>query len=170
MDCQVVQGDFIRPESSLDFDPLHQPQTEINCGKIQTLAANSERFLLLGCGDRIVNHSREITDFNKDSDWPQTQPNHVNLPWYCYWAQQGRVSLRGTRLLGSFHSNSPPVHSLWNNRDHAPLADNLQTLINLHNLFRPGFTCDVNYYRIRVVLKPDFTIYGEVLKILKIEN
>ena len=68
MDFQVGQGDFICPESSMDFDPLHQLQTEINCGEIQTLTANSERFLSFSCGDWIVNHPREITDFNKDSD------------------------------------------------------------------------------------------------------
>ena len=66
MDFKDGQGDFIRPESSLDFDPLHQPQTEVNCGKIQTLAANNKRFLPFSCGDWIVNHSKEMKVFNKE--------------------------------------------------------------------------------------------------------
>ena len=85
MDFHVRKADFIRPKSSLDFDPLHQPQTEINFGKVQTLAANSKRLLPFGCGDWIVNHSREITDFNKElkTSHQTKHPTHhtlINLP------------------------------------------------------------------------------------------
>ena len=73
MDFQDGQGDFIRPESSLDFYPLHQPQTEVNCGKIQTLAANSERFLsLVGVG-RIVNHPGKLKPTSTKSKFGKFQ-------------------------------------------------------------------------------------------------
>ena len=65
MDCDVGHGDSIRPKSSMDFDPLHQPQTQITFWEIQTFGANSKWFFSCGWVDWIVYHSKEITDFNK---------------------------------------------------------------------------------------------------------
>ena len=66
MDCQVVQGDFIRPQGSLDLDPLHQPPTEINCGEVESLAAHTDRSLASGGVHWVVDHSGALTDFSKE--------------------------------------------------------------------------------------------------------